>query len=49
MDFRGFIFKLCPSIPELKLWVFWAPIFIKEAVRGENHFIVPNQFDSIDL
>jgi hypothetical protein len=24
----GFVFKLCPFISELKLWVFWVPIFI---------------------
>jgi len=23
--------RLCPFIPELKLWVFWAPIFISIA------------------
>jgi hypothetical protein len=26
--FNTELFKLCPFIPELKLWVFWAPIFI---------------------
>jgi hypothetical protein len=26
--FNAELFKLCPFIPELKLWVFWTPIFI---------------------
>jgi hypothetical protein len=24
--------KLCPFIPELKLWVFWTPIFINQDI-----------------
>jgi len=28
--FNTELFKPCPFIPELKLWVFWAPIFINK-------------------
>jgi hypothetical protein len=30
--FNARLFKPSPFIPELKLWVFWAPLFINELV-----------------
>jgi hypothetical protein len=32
--------RLCPFIPELKLWIFWAPIFIIETVYGASVFLI---------
>gem|GEM_PF-2084796 len=38
--FNTELFKLCPFIPEPKLWVFWAPIFIIETVYGASVFLI---------